>query len=249
MTDPTTTASISTEQIQELRDHFHVFDLNGSGWIEEDDLKRALELLGKPKDDYEVRKLLQSIDLEGDGRISFDEYTEWNRQLFIDDMKQKFEEIDLDHNGALDKNELREFANHWADYHGVTEEELDQLMYEMDINQEGTINLEEFIIGMAQNRIGQAYYVINAELYHKKLEDDFKAIDADGNGYVDKEELRLMANKISYMISEQELDDLMKEMDDDKTGKVSLQEFIAHNVSYVYGILHDVLLLEDFRRI
>lgn len=168
----TTEEQVTSEQIQELQDHFNTFDLNGSGWIEEDDLDQALKLLGKPKDKYEVKKLLQSIDTDTDGRISFDEYIAWNRQLFIDDMKLKFNEIDVDHNGYLDKTELKEFAMDW-DY-GVTEEELDQLTYEMDTNQDGNIDIEEFILGMATMRIGQAYFVVNAELYRKKMEDDFK---------------------------------------------------------------------------
>ena len=143
-----TTTSISEEEIQELRDNFNSFDLNRSGWIEEDDLKKALEILGTPKDSYEVKKLLKSIDTNEDGRICFDEYIAWNQQLFIDDMKTKFKEIDSDHNGYLDKTELKRFAMDW-DY-DVTEEELDQITYEIDANQDGNVDIEEFILGMVR---------------------------------------------------------------------------------------------------
>ena len=41
-----------------------------------------------------------------------------------------------------------------------------------------------------------------------------------------------MANNVGYMINDEELTALMKEMDSDNDGKIDFQEFIAHNVSY-----------------
>ena len=107
--------------------------------------------------------------------------------------------------------------------------------------------------------MGQAYFVVNAELYRKKLEDDFKvsacresnrntfmlfniyhvltsviggkSIDLDGNGYVDRSELRKYVNSTGFNVSENELDDLMKGIDDNEDGKISLEEFIASSVS------------------
>ena len=41
-----------------------------------------------------------------------------------------------------------------------------------------------------------------------------------------------MANKLAYTMNEQELDSLMNDMDDNKDGKISLEEFIAATVSW-----------------
>mmetsp|Transcript_135561 Transcript_135561/g.201588 ORF Transcript_135561/g.201588 Transcript_135561/m.201588 type:complete len:231 (-) Transcript_135561:140-832(-) len=220
--------ALTDDQIEELREHFHVFDLNGSGWVEESDLKEALALLGTPKDNYEVRKLLQSIDTDHDGRLSFEEYIAWNRQLFIDEMRRAFGALDADGDGSIGKVELKAFATELG--FGVTEEELDQLTYEMDTDQNDKISVEEFISALAQAKTGEAYYVINGELYMKKMKADFDAIDKDGSGYVEESELRQMANELAYRISAEELDALVSDMDENKDGKISVEEFIASAV-------------------
>jgi calcium-binding protein CML len=138
--------ALNGDQIQELREHFNILDLNGSGWIEESDLKEAMAHLGTPKDDYEVKKLLQSIDTNSDGRLSFEEYVAWNSQLFVNDMKMKFKQLDEDGNGSIGKVELKAFAMELG--YGVTEEELDQLTYEMDTDQDNKIGIEEFVCAM-----------------------------------------------------------------------------------------------------
>ena len=142
---------LTHDRIEELREHFHIFDLNGSGWIEKDDLQQALAILGQPSDDDEVNKLLTAYDTNLDGRVSFDEYIAWNRQLFVDEMTTKFNEMDEDGSGTLDKVELKKIALELG--FGVTEEELDDLTYEMDINQDGNIDVEEFILAMVRARI------------------------------------------------------------------------------------------------
>ena len=235
---------VNDEQIEELREHFAIFDLNCSGWIEESDLKEALQILGQPKDNYEVRKLMQSIDTSKDGRISFDEYIEWNRQLFIDDMKMKFRKMDSEGKKIIGKQEIKKFAMDELGYM-ATEEELDELTYAMDYNQDGWIEIEEFIIAMANAKQGQAYYVYNGELYRRKMKADFKAIDLDGDGYVCKNELREMANTLGYEITEEELDALMDDMDDDKNGRIDFQEFVAHTVRDVQQGSNDVTAAKD----
>jgi Ca2+-binding EF-hand superfamily protein len=68
----------------------------------------------------------------------------------------------------------------------------------------------------------------------KKMEADFKAIDTDCSGFVDEAELRTMANELAYKISEEELDALMEDMDENHDGKISLEEFIAATVSQFF---------------
>ena len=145
-----TTETLTDEQIGELREHFHVFDINGSGWIEFSDLKESLAILGQPNDDDAVETLLKSIDLDTDGRISFDEYIAWNRQLFIDDMTAKFNQIDEDGDGTIGKVELKKVALELGYGLLVTEEEIEQLTYEMDFKQNGSVDVEEFILAMVR---------------------------------------------------------------------------------------------------
>ena len=85
----------------------------------------------------------------------------------------------------------------------------------------------------ASTKTGHAHYVVNGEMYVKRIEATFNAIDGDGSGgYLDRGELQEMARQLAYTLTEEELDDLMKDMDEDNDGQISLQEFIAATVSF-----------------
>ena len=80
---------------------------------------------------------------------------------------------------------------------------------------------------LVENQILSCYYSsCTNKGYHGE-----KSIDLDGNGYVDRSELRKYVNSTGFNVSENELDDLMKGIDDNEDGKISLEEFIASSVS------------------
>jgi hypothetical protein len=80
--------------------------------------------------------------------------------------------------------------------------------------------------------------VVNGEMYIEKLKAEFKTIDQDGNGLVEKAELVEMAKNLQYGLSEEELDNIVKDMDSDHDGMISLEEFIASAVSNIYLPIH-----------
>lgn len=55
----------------------------------------------------------------------------------------------------------------------------------------------------------------------------FREVDINGDGEIDKEELRTLFGKLDCHVSESELDDVMKELDQNNDGKISEQEFTA----------------------
>jgi len=63
-----------------------------------------------------------------------------------------------------------------------------------------------------------------------KLKSDFKGLDADGSGFVTEKDLRDKAKEASYCVTQEEMDSIIKDMDENKDGKISLEEFIAASV-------------------
>ena len=257
--------SINSTQIEELKQQFHVYDVNGSGYIEHDDMKIALINIAKNKNknktstsdddtkkgniisqhvtDNEVTELIKQVDYDNDGKLNFEEFISWNRQCFINQMTIDFQKIDLDSNGYLTKNEIKNWLiqlkkdgiteNYNDENIKISEEELDDLCYELDINGNGRISLNEFIYGMAAVKAGDSYYVINGEMYISKLTEEFKDLDTDDNGYIDEKDFKLNAQKLnlSNYLSQKEFEDGLKYMDTNNDGKISLNEFIAAIVS------------------
>jgi calmodulin len=78
--------------------------------------------------------------------------------------------------------------------------------------------------------MGASYYVLNGEMYLAKIKQEFQHMDQDGNGLVDKEDLKKMAQTLNYALSEEELETILNDMDQDQNGSISLEEFIAATV-------------------
>ena len=242
--------NINDTQINELKEQFHIYDINGSGYIEHDDMKAALLNINKSKakdgvcqhiTDNEITQLIKEVDYDNDGKLNFDEFIAWNRQCFINQMKVDFKDIDKDSSGYLTKSEIKAWlikvkqdgtTDNYNDGNiSIDETELDDLIYELDSDGNDRISVDEFIYGMAKLKAGDSYYVLNGEMYIAKLTTEFNEMDVDHNGYVTKQDLIEMANKLNYTLSKTELDSLLNDMDTDHDGKISLNEFIAASVS------------------
>jgi len=197
---------------------------NGSGFIEMDELKEGLETLGYDISENGIGHLLELVE-SSDNKLSFEEFISWNRELWKDDMKTKFKSIDVDGSGWINRVELKKWTTDSG--YEFSEEQIDDLCYSMDSSGNGKINIDEFIQGMAAAREGNSYFVINGELYIQKLREDFRAMDVDNSGFITKENLEEMARQSNYILSKGELDETIKDMDNDGDGKISVEEFIA----------------------
>ena len=71
---------------------------------------------------------------------------------------------------------------------------------------------------------------MNGELFLRKMVDDFKAIDRDGNGFIDRSDLEDISKQLEYEMTDEELDFQFRDMDQDNDGQISLEDFIAATV-------------------
>lgn len=57
-----------------VRQAFQVFDKNGDNFINKDEIRMAMNNLGENVTEAEVNEMLQCMDLNKDGRVSFEEF-------------------------------------------------------------------------------------------------------------------------------------------------------------------------------
>ncbi|KAJ7531292.1 hypothetical protein O6H91_14G039300 [Diphasiastrum complanatum] len=132
----------------------------------------------------------------------------------VEGVKETFEKLDVDKDGVISIDELRNGLHHTG--FQFSEEEIKHLMDSADSNKNGTLDYQEF-----------AALVIHVE---KMYDDDdhlqkaFTYLDKDGNGFIDKQEL-VEAIQDDLGPNDDLISHILLEVDVDKDGQISFQEF------------------------
>merc|ERR1712156_1271172 len=134
----------------------------------------------------------------------------------IAEFKEAFDEFDKDHSGAISSDELLGVLR--AMGQNPTEDELLNLVLEVDIDGNGTIEFGEFL-NMMKQKAGE----VDEEA---DLREAFKIFDRDKDGYISMKELKKVANMLGTMLTKEELDEFMAEADKDGNGKLDYDEFV-----------------------
>ncbi|TYH31414.1 hypothetical protein ES288_A01G172000v1 [Gossypium darwinii] len=64
----------SEEVLENLKDAFSVYDIDGNGWVSAEELHEVLKSLGDECSIAECRKMISGVDNDGNGMIDFEEY-------------------------------------------------------------------------------------------------------------------------------------------------------------------------------
>ena len=142
------TTQDSQQVDEQLRQQFHFFDANGSGFIEKDELREALGKLGYDISEEGFENLLRVVG-STDDKLNFEEFIAWNRELYKEEMKAEFKAIDQDGSGWISRVELKEHSIKMK--YNWTEEQIDDFLYEADANENDKVGLDEFTTAMVRN--------------------------------------------------------------------------------------------------
>ncbi|XP_065655592.1 calmodulin-A isoform X2 [Hydra vulgaris] len=140
--------NISEAQLQDLKDSFAMFDLNGDGKISMEELDVVMKNLGHETSKEEIDTCLKEIDSDLDGELSFQEFiTLMTRKLsnkaVSQELKEVFDFFDEDGNGSISSDELRDIMLKFGE--DLTEEEIAEMIVEADFNGDGNIDYQEFV--------------------------------------------------------------------------------------------------------
>ena len=99
-----------------------------------------------------------------------------------------------------------------------TEAELHDMINEVDADGSGTIDFAEFLSLMSKK-------MKDADS-EEELMEAFKVFDKDGNGFISAAELRHVMTNLGEKLTEEEVDEMIKEADFDGDGQVNYDEFV-----------------------
>ncbi|CAJ0952122.1 unnamed protein product, partial [Mesorhabditis belari] len=144
---------LSAEQIAEFREVFSLFDKDQSGTITAGELGTVMRSLGQNPTEAELQLMINDGDSDGNRTVDFPEFLQMMAQKMKapageDDLRKAFQVFDKDQNGFISAEELRHVMTSLGD--SLTEQEVEEMIEEADVNGDGQVNYEEFVKMMAQ---------------------------------------------------------------------------------------------------
>ncbi|KAH9513637.1 putative N-acetyltransferase 8B, partial [Bulinus truncatus] len=136
-------------------------------------------------------------------------------------IKELFRIFDKNHDNTISSSELGKMLTCMGMQ--VSDEEVGTLLKELDKNGNGKIEYREFKAFMLDEMRRSEESPLEQE---KAIRLAFKVFDQNGDGVIDASELRTAMKNLGEPLSDRELDDMMKEADIDKDGKINYEEFI-----------------------
>jgi calcium-dependent protein kinase len=138
----------------ELKELFKSMDVTGTGQLTKDEFtKKLMELYGENDGKEMATSIFNSLDMDGSGKISYDEFLSAmiNSQKVVTEerLKKAFKMFDKDNSGKLSVKEIRNVF-------GGTEAQWKQVINEVDLNNDGEVDFEEFkimMVNMDKNQI------------------------------------------------------------------------------------------------
>ncbi|KAK2990017.1 hypothetical protein RJ640_004695 [Escallonia rubra] len=137
--------NLSSEEIQGLKAMFANMDTDHSGTITYEELKTGLARLGSKLTEAEVKQLMEAADVDGNGTIDYIEFitaTMHRHKLDREEHLYKaFQFFDKDGSGFITRDELESAMK---DYGMGDEATIKEIISEVDSDNDGKINYEEF---------------------------------------------------------------------------------------------------------
>ena len=145
---PKKRADITEEQKQEIKEAFDLFDTDGSGNIDQKELKVAMRALGFEPKREEIKKMIADVDKDGSGVIDYPEFLDMMTQKMAErdpreEMLKAFRLFDDDETGKISFRNLKRVAKELGE--NMTDDEITEMIEEADRDGDGEISEEEFM--------------------------------------------------------------------------------------------------------
>jgi len=72
-----------------LKQTFDIFDRDGSGSIETEELSKVLEALGQKVTESQLEEIVNALDSNGDGQINFEEFSSLSISIASNNIPKK----------------------------------------------------------------------------------------------------------------------------------------------------------------
>ena len=131
-----------------LREAFELIDKNADGEITLDELEKLYENLGDKLNKAEIQDMINEVDLEGNGSITFEGFKGLMDRKFRDEdieeeLIETFKKFDQDNNGLIGPEDVFNLLQSFGQ--DITINEAEDMVKNVDLDQDGFVNYQEFV--------------------------------------------------------------------------------------------------------
>ena len=157
----------------------------------------------KPQQKDEVRKEEEIKD--DDNKMQ--EVTEIN-EAEREEFRDAFKLFDKDGDGVITCDEIYDVFKSLG-FKKYSKSDVKTMVEAIDIDGNGTIDLDEFIVLLRQKRSGK----YDKMTYEDELKQVFEIFDGDGSGEIDADELSTIMNALGEKLSKKDIEFMIKSID------------------------------------
>ncbi|KAJ7267398.1 calmodulin [Mycena rebaudengoi] len=139
----------------------------------------------------------------------------------ISEFKEAFSLFDKDGDGTITTLELGTVMRSLGQ--NPTEAELQDMINEVDVDGNGTIDFDEFLAMMAKK-----FQDTDSE---EEIRQAFTVFDKDGNGTISVQELQQVMRSLGEKLTDREVEEMIREADTDGDGEINYEEFVKMMMS------------------
>ncbi|XP_015252445.1 PREDICTED: calcium-binding protein 2-like [Cyprinodon variegatus] len=145
---------LAQAELDELQEAFKEFDYDQDGYLNYKDVAECMRTMGYMPTEMELLEIVQQIKMRMGGLMDFEDFIELmgprmmgetTNMMGLKELKSAFLQFDLDGDGKINQEEMKEALKTLLG-EKLKKGELEEILKELDVNADGNIDFEEFVM-------------------------------------------------------------------------------------------------------
>ncbi|XP_059903224.1 calcium-binding protein 4 isoform X1 [Gadus macrocephalus] len=142
------------QELDELQEAFKEFDYDADGFIHYKDIADCMRTMGYMPTEMEIIEIIQQIKMKWGGHVDFDDFcelmgprmlAETAHMVGLKELRCAFKQFDCDGDGKITPDELKEAMKGLLG-EKLKKGELEEILADIDLNKDGNIDFDEFVM-------------------------------------------------------------------------------------------------------